>query len=169
MKRALLMIASTITATQAMEKELPSHSLTPSLHKAVRPSELLPDGQDSLTAHDGTIVRKGSVKATIDNIKYLNELFQLPQGQNRATEIAAVVDVMEGLIKPLHYIELFSFFSPLEWLQDPFNQGRIFITVMYLQQYKNFITHDVEKKLTDLALISQPEVKEAITNALINK
>ncbi len=133
----------------------------------VLPSQILPDGQDSITAKDGTVVRKGTVKATIENIKLLNAVFLTPQGDERREKIQTILKTTDDFIRPLHHIELFEFFTPVEWLQDPCNQGRILIALSYLNQFPNLVTDTIKEKLSELAPISQPEVKELICKLLI--
>jgi hypothetical protein len=155
---ALLKVALATTAHSTITE---TPSTTP-----VRPIDILPDRQDSQVAEDGTVVRKGTIKSTIDNIQVLNNIFKLPAGQERQQKLQSVLHVMDELMKPLYHVGAFSFFTPLEWLQDSNNQGRILIALVFLQKFPAEVTAQIKQRLKVLLPQCSPEVQQRITDIL---
>ncbi|HXF90502.1 MAG TPA: hypothetical protein VNJ29_01075 [Candidatus Nitrosotenuis sp.] len=168
---------ATLDQPRAVEINSPSLQATPSTDvlaievnplsfQAIHPADILSDDQSITIAGDGTEIRKGTVKATIENIKILNELFCLPFTQHRHQKIVEILSVVDELLRPLHHIELFNFFTPLEWLQDTNNQGRILVTLRYLAFFKDRITPEIKHRLYLLDECCQPEVRQNIHELL---
>lgn len=134
--------------------------------KTIRPKDIFPDGKDSMTAPDGTVMRKGTIKATMENIKILNKLLDGPSSEERAKQVEQNLQVVSEFIKPLHNLEVFKFFKPIEWLKNDKNQGRILVAVLYLKNFPEAIAPEVKTRLEDLLKVSTPEVCQKIQDCL---
>jgi hypothetical protein len=124
--------------------------------KAYTTEDILPDNQNIIVSN-GTEIRKGTVKATIENIKLLNECFKQPFTKERNTNIKAIMRIMEELIEALHLVGLFEFFQPLEWLQDSKNKGRIMVALLYLSMHKEQLDEKIRLRVYELKKNFEPE------------
>lgn len=134
----------------------------------VKASDILQDNQSFLHTSNGALARKGSIAATISNTQSLNALLKEPQSAERQVQIESILEDTRELLPTLHAVNLFQFFTPLEWLQDgpQFQEGRSLIALLYLQHYPQFIDQQVIDHLHHLLLhastIMQKEIRRIL-------
>lgn len=131
----------------------------------VKSQDVLNDEQDFLNAKDNIQVRKGTIAATLLNAKALDELFKEPESKEKKAKFNEVVQDIRDLVPSLHGVNLFQFFTPIEWFQAPsgsFQQGRAFVAVLYLQQYPQFLDKNIQARLREIEKEAVPELKKEI-------
>lgn len=151
----------TPVATMAMMASV-GHATDP-----VQPSDVLPDHQNTLE-ENGVQMRKGSIKATIENINAMNRILTMPEGNDRTEKLQAVIKVVQSLIPALDKVGCFSFFTLDEWIQDEQNQGRILVGLLYMEHDPKSVTQTIKDTLTTYLAHGgiAPEVKERIKTVL---
>lgn len=148
----------------------------PSKQKAplFTPDLILPDGADGTVSvnpytQEAGPVRKGTVAATLNNIAVLNGLFSSPDPQNEPP-IIEMTEAIQALLPSLRVIGVFDLFNVEEWLRTDTQQGRLYVTALYLERYPQEINEKVAKRL--MALRGEnlsTHVQKAIDAALANK
>lgn len=123
---------------------------------AFTPEAVLPNGVDatiSVNPYTGEsgFVRKGTVAATIQNIALLNQLLAKPNDQDREQEIEQVSAEIERLIPSLKCIGVFDFFEPAEWIGSGEQPGRVLVAALYLKQYPDEMTEEIERKIQEIS------------------
>jgi len=132
----------------------------------VKPEDVLKDGQSFIETKDGTPARKGTVAAIMLNARTLDHLLRQPSA--RQSEISQVLADVRSLVPTLHAIQLFDFFTPLEWLQTTpkFQEGRSLIAILYLQQYPERVDQEIYAQLHRIkemaSGITQKEIEQLI-------
>jgi hypothetical protein len=138
------------------------------------PDLILPDGADRTVSvnpytQEAGPVRKGTVAATLNNIAVLNELFasEGPQNEAHVTEITKAVQM---LLSSLRVIGVFDLFNITEWLGTDTQQGRLYVTALYLQRYPEEINEKIAGRLMELRGRNlAKQVQKAIDEALAKK
>jgi hypothetical protein len=104
--------------------------------KAISPQDVLPDGKDSIRLQDGTVARKGTVKATLDNIDLLNKILSTEAfSKVRQKKIDSILQAITEMMPALNSLGIFQVFRISEWLQGNQNLGRILVGLTYLETY----------------------------------
>ena len=104
--------------------------------KAILPQDVLPDGKDSIQLADGTVARKGTIKATLDNIDLLNEILSTEASSKvRQEKIDAILQNVGEMMPILNSLGIFRVFRISEWLQGNQNPGRMLVGLTYLKTY----------------------------------
>lgn len=138
------------------------------------PDLILPDGADTTVSvnpytQETGPVRKGTVAATLSNIAVLNRLFSSPDSQKESLVIE-ITEAVQRLLPSLRVIGVFDLFSIEEWLGAHTQQGRLYVTALYLQRYPEEINEKIVGQLVELkGLDLAATVKEAINEALEKK
>jgi hypothetical protein len=132
--------------------------------KAIRPEDVLSDSKNSIQLPDGTVARKGSIKATFDNIDLLGTILrEEAPGKARQGKVDAILQGVAEIIPVLHSLGVFRIFRASEWLQGNQNLGRILVGLTYLEAY--FHQEDTSEQtrllarfVEILATFSDPEI-----------
>jgi hypothetical protein len=146
-----------------------SHALQ---FQTLTPQDVLKDNEEGMRLPDGTFIRKGTIKATIDNIEILNRIFQLPFSSKRHAQIKEASKPIVELIPALHKVGIFDFFTIHEWLQNEKNLGRILVALLYLGKYDARLEegdrHKIRQRLQILKMqIKEPEILERMQEITI--
>lgn len=144
-----------------------SESFATDGNKTITPSEILPKGAEGQVAKDGTFVRKGTIKATIDNIAILNKMFNQPANKARYDKIDESIKPIMELVPSFYALDMFKFFTVNEWLQDENNKGRILVTLLYLDKYMNTLDkEDASKVIERLQFLQSKNLAPEITGRI---
>ena len=100
-----------------------------------RPSDILSDDASSIAMPDGTVARKGTIKAMIDNITLLDALLTQPLDTTAHQQLNETITIIDELIPALKSLGLFEFFTIHDWLGDPTQKGLILVALRYLRQF----------------------------------
>lgn len=128
----------------------------------VKTQDLLKNNPTCIEIPAGTPARKGSIAATILNAKELDMLLKMPPSTSKRNQIAEVIQDIKLMLPSLHAVNLFQFFTPLEWLQDPNREGRCFVALLYLQSYPHLIDRNIQARLAQIKLTASTELKAEI-------
>ncbi len=111
----------------------------------VKADDVLKDDQNFAHVPERGTARKGSIAATILNANELEAILKLPPSVERNQTLEAIVQDIRDLVPALHAVALFDFFTPLEWLHTlpALREGKAYVAVIYLQQYRQFLTHEI--------------------------
>lgn len=131
---------------------------------AKTPDQVLPNGQDS-AVHKGEItVRKGAIKALIENVRQLNTL--LVEKKEDTSMITFINDIRESI--PAHNaIDVFQAFPAEDWFQFEDRPGMTMVGVLYLQQFPDKLTAKLKIRLSKLAKTAHPLLKQEIEKIII--
>ncbi|MES2345128.1 MAG: hypothetical protein V4494_04230 [Chlamydiota bacterium] len=110
---------------------------------AVNAENILSDSQNTTTI-DGVVARKGSIAATIANVRALNALMQEAQDSEALQEI--LLD-QRALIPTLKVIGMFDLFSIDEWLDPTHGEGRAWVGVLYLEAFPEQMSASIQQLL----------------------
>jgi hypothetical protein len=137
--------------------------VTGSAVMAITPNQILADGQDSSVHKGGVTVRKGTIKALIENVKKLNLDLKKTTRQDIKT-IAAIVNEVRRSIPEHNAIDVFEAFPVEDWLQDETRPGMLMVAVLYLQQFPEKMTPTIKTKIAKLTKAAHPLLKLEIAN-----
>jgi hypothetical protein len=132
--------------------------------KAVRPEDILSDNKNSIQLPNGTVARKGTIKATFDNIDLLDALFRgEAPGKARQEKIDGILEGVADLMPALSAVGLFRIFRASEWLQGNENPGRILVCLTYLETHLQQASPEEQSRLLArlqqiTATFSYPEI-----------
>jgi hypothetical protein len=134
----------------------------------VKSEDVLTNDQTFFKTKDGAIARKGTIAAAVLNSKYLEDLMSEPQTPTRDTKIKNLVQDIHSLIPGIHALNLFQFFSPIEWLQQKPNlrEGRVFIAVLYLQRHPELVDPEIISTLEEIKHKTHLELRLEIDKLL---
>lgn len=133
-----------------------------SLTLAITPEQLLADGQDQIN-QNGLNVRKGSIKALIDNVAELN-LHLTDQGNSEKAK-KAIADLYESM--PVQKeLRVFEMFPPTEWVTNKDQPGKVMAGVLYLQHYPTELTPLLKPQLLTISNSAHPLLKAEIQKLL---
>ena len=134
----------------------------------VKSEDILTSEQTFFKTKDGTIARKGTIAATVLNATYLEELLKEPQTATRDGKIKKIIQDIHTLIPGIHALNLFQFFSPVEWLdQRPhLKEGRVYIAVLYLQRHPELVDAEVIAALEKIKSKTHAELRLEIDKIL---
>jgi len=125
---------------------------------AKTPDQVLVNGQDSAVHKGGITVRKGAIKALIENVKQLNTKLK---GREDTSMLALINDIRESI--PAHNaIDVFEAFPAGDWFQFEDRPGMVMVGVLYLQQFPDKITGELKERLSKLAKAAHPLLKHEI-------
>jgi hypothetical protein len=126
---------------------------------AKTPNQVLANGQDSAVHKEGVIVRKGAIKALIENVKQLN--VQLKGNKETPSLLALIKDTRESI--PAHNaIDVFEAFPVEDWFRFEDRSGMIMVGVFYLQQFPVKMTEELKVRLSKLSTTAHPLLKQEI-------
>ena len=131
----------------------------------IRPEEVVQEGKEGITFPDGSFVRKGTIKATFDNVDYLNEIIADDLCEQKTDKIDKILNIISELSEGYYAIKLFKVFTLKEWLADNSNSGRILVALTYLEiHYANHTFKELKNALMRLKeirdIISYPEINQ---------
>lgn len=131
----------------------------------VKSEDVLGTDQTFVKTQDGTLARKGSVAAMLLNARSLDVLLSQASSPGVQEEIRKTLNDVGSLLPALHAINLFEFFSPLEWLQESpkFQEGRSLI----LQHHPQFVDQRILTRLKQMenqvSETTQQEIQRLLT------
>lgn len=109
------------------------------------PEKILADGDDytiaanPFTGFQGR-VRKGTVAATLNNIALLDRLFL---NNSEQEQIITITKAVKELIPSLKAIGVFDLFNIKEWVNNLNHPGRVYVAILYLNNYPDEITEEI--------------------------
>ncbi|MBU6383750.1 MAG: hypothetical protein KGR16_05485 [Verrucomicrobia bacterium] len=137
------------------------------------PESVLPEGVDAListnpyTGESGPS-RKGTVVATLKNVALLNSLLLQKETLDIRKDIATISAAIDTLIPSLRVIGLFDLFEPMYWIGQGEQPGRILALVLYLKQYPEKYTLELQQHLLQVKEhISSPYLQEQLESLSI--
>lgn len=125
---------------------------------AITPEQLLADGQDHIN-QNGLTVRKGSIKALIDNVAELN--IQLTDKSDETKAQKAISDLFESMPTQKE-LKVFEMFPPTEWITNEDHPGKVMAGVLYLQHYPTELSPMLKTKLSKISKHAHPLLKREI-------
>lgn len=111
----------------------------------VKADDILGDSDSGFTK-DGIYARKGSVAATIANAVAFEEL-KKENSEKQETMANELWNDQKDLCPALRLAGLLDFFPIEEWLADTRNEGRIFVSLVILEQFPELKEKCAEKVL----------------------
>lgn len=134
----------------------------------VKAEDVLTNDQTFFKTKDGTIARKGTIAAAILNANYLEELMGQAQSSTRDSKIKTIIQDIHSLLPGIHALNLFEFFTPIEWLQcsKKLKEGRILIATLYLQRHPELVDSEVLNALQQIKPKTHLELKMEIDKLL---
>ncbi|WP_145259331.1 hypothetical protein [Planctomycetes bacterium Pan216] len=94
---------------------------------------------------DGLFTRKGSYASAMVNAYYFDQL-ATANNPDFDADVAAIIEIERELIPTLDALGIIGFFSIPEWL-DTTHQGRHLIALLYLDQHRDLIDHEIRGHL----------------------
>lgn len=129
---------------------------------ATTAEEIFPNGLES-SDNNGIDVRKGTIKALIENALYLD--VHLKKDVSDEKMLSSIKDIRDA-IKGLNAVGVFEVFPPEDWFQDENKPGNIMAGVLYLQQYPDQMTAELKKKLGSLSKTVSPLLRAEISKLI---
>ncbi len=134
---------------------------------AVQPQDVLKDESSETVTDSGVSVRKGTIYATILNIRQFDQLIKENDSSEKSEKIEKIKQDISSVIPALEAVKLFELFSPEEWLiYRPGNEGRLLVGLLYLQQFPQHwnakIIDDLNKNLENFSWELQQEIKKTM-------
>lgn len=137
---------------------------------SVQPQDAIQDGANETVTESGLSVRKGTIYATILNIRQFDQLIKESNSLEKSEKIEKIIQDINSVIPALESVKLFELFSVEEWLTYiPGHEGRLLVGLLYLQQfpehnriklveelkrnYKNF-SRELQQEFNKMLLIS---------------
>ena len=117
-------------------------------------------GDDNYAVVKGKRIRKGSIAATLQNVKTLNCLLSEKPSLQRDQDIHTIVDDIRPIIEGLVATELFDIFSPLEWIANQHNKGRALVGIVCLQEVPALVSEETVDNLKALYPNADPFVQK---------
>ncbi|MBA3812896.1 MAG: hypothetical protein H0X26_00145 [Alphaproteobacteria bacterium] len=115
------------------------------------------------SAHQGIEVRKGTIKALIENALYLDA--HLKDGDSDPQVFSCINDIRDSIIG-LNAVGVFDTFLAPDWFHDEDKPGNIMAGVLYLQQFPQEMTREIKEKLAHLSHSVAPLLRAEITKLL---
>ncbi len=115
------------------------------------------------SAHQGIEVRKGTIKALIENALYLD--VHLKNGASDPKVFSCIKDIRDSIIA-LNAVGVFETFLVPDWFHDEGKPGNIMAGVLYLQQFPKEVTMELKKKLISLSKKAPSLLRAEITKLL---
>lgn len=107
----------------------------------MKASELNSINEHAFAGADGSLLRKGTIYATIQTIDQYNQLIKQPQSEQRDSEIAVLCDDLLEMIPMLEKTGLFNLFKVESWLRlEQSGEGRALVGLLFLQTYPQHIS-----------------------------
>lgn len=109
--------------------------------------------EESPGQRKGIIVRKGTIKALIDNVILLNKDLVTP-----STELEQkndLIQTIEDIKEAIHLVEeifMFDVFSVMDWFDSPKRPGNILVGVFYLKANPEKITQELKNQMRDILM-----------------
>ncbi|WP_068471377.1 DUF7709 family protein [Candidatus Protochlamydia phocaeensis] len=134
----------------------------------VKAEDVLADNQNFFIDGEGRQIRKGTVAATIFNAKAIEGIIDQPASEAKKKRLEEILSDVRALIPALQAVQLFEFFTPLEWLKNDadLKEGRTFVVVLYLQHYPQAVSAEIRSLLSQLKGCVSPELQKEIEKAL---
>lgn len=132
---------------------------------AITPNQVLLDGQDTAVHKGGVTVRKGTIKALIENVKELNAELKKSRTHDTNT-IDVIVNEVRRSIPEHNAIDVFKAFPAEDWLQDESRPGMLMVGILYLQLFPEKMTLTIKTKLAKLIKAAHPILKREISTLL---
>lgn len=135
-----------------MQKILPMTALL-SISSAqtwgVTPEGIFADGlQESPGNKTGIVVRKGTIKALIDNVILLNK--EIGKGSNKLdprNDLKQTVRDIKEAIPLLEDVFVFDVFPIEDWFDSADRAGNVMVGVFYLKEYPEKLTQSLRDKM----------------------
>lgn len=111
------------------------------------------------SAINGIEVRKGTIKALIENTLYLN--IHLKYDDSGDKTLSSIKDIRDS-IQALNAVGVFETFPAADWFQYEDKPGNIMAGVLYLQQFPDQMTSDLKNTLVLLSKKGSPLLRAEI-------
>lgn len=134
--------------------------------QAVTPEDVLAES-DTYADLQGVRIRKGTVGATLQNVKSINELVAAdPQIEQNDPQLQQLLTDQRALIPSLVALGLFDLFSPAEWVNPVQEEGRLWIGVLMLQAHPERMSENAMQLLEASRNQVSPALKSEIGKLL---
>lgn len=116
------------------------------------PEEIFAKGlQESPGNKKGKIVRKGTIKALIDNVVLLNkELGGISSNIESKMNIKQTMNDMEEAITLLDEVFVFDVFPAENWFDSAERPGNILVGICYLKEYPDKLTQPLRTHINNM-------------------
>ncbi|MBA3812895.1 MAG: hypothetical protein H0X26_00140 [Alphaproteobacteria bacterium] len=120
-------------------------------------------GKEDWAVLKGEKVRKGTIAATINNIKRLDDLMTHTGSE---AEIRDIIKDQNTLSRGLFLTDFLEMQPVINWLQDPKRPGKVLVAVLVLQASPELLTDQIRVRLQDFLQEGHPLLKDEIRKAL---
>lgn len=133
-----------------------------------RPKDVLADGQNFIEkinplTQEYISLRKGTIRTMILNRQEFNKVIQEDiNSTEKKNIIQEIIDTLSASIDSLVTAEIFDFFEPMEWLQNPKDEGRVLIGVLYHRINSSKLTPEIAEQLKYLKKEVSQELQQEI-------
>lgn len=148
MKTTALVLILAITATQN------AYSITA--------TDVFPGTEDWVVLK-GERVRKGTIAASINNIKRLDTLLS-KRGSEQ--EIRDIIKDQHSLSRGLYATDFLQMQPIMNWLRDPKRPGKIMVAVLALQACPELMTAQIRVALQEIVKSNHPMLRQEIKKLL---
>ena len=129
---------------------------------ATTAEEFFPEGLESST-NNGVDVRKGTIKALIENALYLD--VHLKNGVSDEKTLSSIKDIRDS-IAGVKAVGVFEVFPAIDWFQYEVKPGNMMVGVLYLQQFPDQMTAELQQKLVLLPKTTSPLLRAEIAKLI---
>lgn len=120
----------------------------------VTPEQIFSDKlEESRGNKKGLTVRKGTIKALIDNVLYLNSTLgkrNLKMNSKEKKKIQQTITDIQESISLLEDVYIFDVFPAEDWFESAARPGNIMVGILYLKKYPEQISPSLKEKLKGL-------------------
>jgi hypothetical protein len=116
-------------------------------------------GKEDWAVLKGEKVRKGTIAATINNIKHLDALMTR-KGSDQ--EIRVIIKDQNTLSRGLYLTDFLEMQPIINWLRDPKRPGKVMVAVLALQASPELMTDQIRSRLQNFLKNGHPLLKEEI-------
>lgn len=109
--------------------------------------------QESHGNKKGLTVRKGTIKALIDNVLYLNNILEKNNSKMISEEELKIQQTIKDIQESIPLLEdvfIFDVFPAEDWFESVERPGNIMVGILYLKKYPEQINPSLKKKIKGL-------------------
>lgn len=133
----------------------------------LQPQDILNDTANETKTESGMVVRKGTIYATILNIRQFDKLIKEEDSPEKTKEIEIIIQDIKSVIPALESVKMFELFSLEEWIAyTPGNEGRVLVGLLYLQKFPEEASVKIINALKDIFSESSKTLQQEILNTL---
>lgn len=109
---------------------------------------------------------KEAISKTFEHVIEFQHLSLASNDKQTNESLKKLTDEQKNLSASLYNSGIFKVFTPLDWMQNEAQEGKIFVALIYLQRYPQFVTPKTLERIKQIAQNPSPTLKPVVDTTL---